>query len=143
MENGKTPSRILGKHAIYDLSGCDPNILDDPASISEVIHRAADIAQITTLGSMEHHFEPQGYSMVLILEESHLSVHTWPEHGYAAVDLFSCSLRTDFVAVRDFLAAQFRARAVEYALLARGPVEMELAGAQTHPAKRNGSRGML
>jgi|GEM_PF-1143476 len=123
MGNISVPSRILGKHALYDLSGCDASVLNNAERIRSIALQAADIARITVLGSMDHHFVPQGYSLVLILEESHLSIHTWPEHDYVAIDLFSCSLQTDFEAVRDYLVSQFQPAWTEYHLFERGPVE--------------------
>jgi len=68
---------------------------------------------------VEHFFTPQGYTLVLVLEESHLSVHTWPEYCYASIDLYSCNLETDFEAVKEFLANEFEARFTEFVVLER------------------------
>ena len=66
---------IMGKHAIIDLSGCDSDIMRDRESILERLKQAAQIAKVTVVGHFEHYFSPEGYSAVLVLEESHLSIH--------------------------------------------------------------------
>ncbi|MCB0214172.1 MAG: adenosylmethionine decarboxylase [Anaerolineae bacterium] len=110
---------VIGKHAIIDLSGCDPDIIRDRESILGCLKQAAQIAKVTVVGHLEHYFSPEGYSAVLVLEESHLSIHTWPEYGYISLDLYSCNLETDFDAVEKFLAQQFKAKNVESQLLKR------------------------
>ncbi|MDH5507161.1 MAG: adenosylmethionine decarboxylase [Anaerolineae bacterium] len=127
MEAEKHPQVILGRHAIYDLSGCDAEIINNPQRLNAILHDTADVAKITVLGVQEHYFDPQGYSAVLILEESHLSLHTWPEHLYISVDLYSCSLNTDFEAVRDYLVDQLQAMSVRYLLIERGPFDQKTA----------------
>lgn len=114
------PSLVLGKHAIIDLSGCDPQIITNHQLIHEILLQAADIAEVTIVGCLEHSFQPQGYSATLVLEESHLSIHTWPEYDYISLDLYSCNLQTNFDAVAEFLARKFGATITEYHLLERG-----------------------
>lgn len=113
-----TPS-IIGKHAIIDLSGCDADIIRDRASILDILNQAAEIANVTVVGQIDHYFSPEGYSAVLVLEESHLSIHTWPEYNHVSLDLYSCNLETDFDAVETFLAQQFKAKNIESQLLHR------------------------
>ena len=110
---------VIGKHAIIDLSGCDPTIIQNPDLINDILHRAARLAKVTVVGRQDHYFSPVGYSVVLVLEESHLSVHTWPEYNYISKDLFSCNLETDFKAVHDFLVEQFRSQLAQFTLLDR------------------------
>ena len=113
-----TPS-IIGKHAIIDLSGCDTDIMRNRASILDILNQAAQIANVTVVGEIDHYFSPEGYSAVLILEESHLSIHTWPEYNHVSLDLYSCNLETDFDAVETFLAKQFKATSIESQLIHR------------------------
>ena len=110
---------ILGKHALIDLSGCDPKILQNYELVQNIIVEAAALASVRVIGQLEHKFEPEGYSVILALEESHLSIHTWPEYNYVSIDLFSCNLDTDFERVKMFLIAQFRAEVVDFTLLNR------------------------
>ena len=73
-----------------EFSGCDPSILSDIDRIAVMMVQAAKLAGATVMESAFHRFEPQGVSGTVILAESHLSVHTWPEKGYAAFDVFMC-----------------------------------------------------
>ena len=120
METLLQPGRKLGKHAIIDLSGCNSEIIRDCKLIHNTLVEAAKMARLTVIGIMDHRFMPEGYTAVLMLEESHLSIHTWPEHNYASIDLYSCNLQTDFQVVIDFLANEFQATVTEVAFLERG-----------------------
>ncbi len=85
----------IGTHILIELYGCDFDLLNDAALIKREMVRAAEIIRATVISSHAHTFEPHGVSAVVIIAESHLTMHTWPEHGYAAVDLFICTNRED------------------------------------------------
>lgn len=81
----------IGRHLLADFHGCPPQRLSDPAQVEQALRQAAQAAGATVLAGHVHHFgEAQGVTGILLLMESHLSIHTWPEHGYAALDLFMC-----------------------------------------------------
>ena len=80
----------LGRHLLLELKGCDKEVLNDTGFLREVLLAAAGAAGATVLGESFHHFNPHGVSGVVIIAESHLCIHTWPEYGYAAVDIFTC-----------------------------------------------------
>ena len=80
----------LGRHILVEYYGCSQRILTDAALLEEVVVKAAKDAGATVLNSTFHHFSPVGTSGVVVIQESHLAIHTWPEFGYAAVDLFTC-----------------------------------------------------
>jgi S-adenosylmethionine decarboxylase len=81
----------VGRHLIADLQTCDAAALADPQLILQAMLAAAEAGQATVLQQHFHHFGAgQGVTGMLLLMESHISIHTWPEHGYAAVDLFMC-----------------------------------------------------
>ena len=82
----------LGRHLLWDFYDCDAQILNDPAQLETALRRAATAAGANVLAASFHCFSPQGITGVLTLRESHLAIHTWPEHHFAAVDLFSCGL---------------------------------------------------
>jgi len=84
----------VGKHCILELYGCNPARLDDEAFLRSMITTAVQQAGATLLNLISHHFEPQGVTALALLAESHLSIHTWPESGYAAVDVFTCGDHT-------------------------------------------------
>lgn len=82
---------VLGWHLILELYECDAARLDDLPAIQDYLLRATRESGATILDHRFHKFSPQGVSGVIVIAESHVSIHTWPEHGYAAVDYFSCS----------------------------------------------------
>lgn len=85
------PSRPIGRHLIADLRGVAADLLADPEAIRKLLVDAATASGATVLTSNMHHFGPgQGVTGVVLLAESHMSIHTWPEHGYAALDIFVC-----------------------------------------------------
>ena len=98
----------LGRHIVCELSGCDAQRLSDVAKIHAMMLEAAEIARATVMESAFHRFEPQGVSGTVILAESHISIHTWPERGYAAMDFYTCGDHTD-----PWLACEFAARALD------------------------------
>jgi len=84
----------IGKHCILELYDCSRSKLDDEAFLRSTITAAVQQAGATLLQLITHHFEPQGITGLALLAESHLSIHTWPESGYAAVDVFTCGDHT-------------------------------------------------
>jgi S-adenosylmethionine decarboxylase proenzyme len=80
----------LGRHLLLELHDCNREALDDTDRIRDVMLKAAIDCGAVVLGNQFHHFNPQGVSGVIVIAESHLSIHTWPEYGYAAVDVFTC-----------------------------------------------------
>ena len=80
----------LGKHLLLELKDCDAEVLNDLEFIKNMLPAAASEAGATVLGESFHQFSPQGVSGVVVIAESHIFIHTWPECGYAAVDIFTC-----------------------------------------------------
>ena len=80
----------LGKHLLLELKGCNKEVLSDPSTLKEALLTAASEAGATVLEKSFHQFHPHGVSGVVVIAESHLFIHTWPECGYAAVDIFTC-----------------------------------------------------
>jgi S-adenosylmethionine decarboxylase proenzyme len=78
------------RHLLVEYHGCNRAILDDIAAVEALMKVAAKAAGVTIVASAFRPFVPQGVSGVVIIEESHLSIHTWPEHGYASVDFYTC-----------------------------------------------------
>ena len=85
------PHRPAGIHLLADLAGIDAALLVDAAAIDALLRTAAEAAGARILHSHFHTFGPgMGVTGVLLLAESHISIHTWPEHGFAAADIFMC-----------------------------------------------------
>jgi len=82
--------KTLGRHLLIELYGCEPDALDDLARVRSAMLEAAVAVGAEKVGESFHPFTPQGISGTVVIAESHLSIHTWPEHGYAAVDVYTC-----------------------------------------------------
>ena len=87
-----TAERALGQHVLVDLYDCPAGLLDDVACIESALRAAAGAAGVTVLDAVLHRFSPYGVTGVLVIKESHMAIHTWPEYGFAAVDLFTCGI---------------------------------------------------
>ena len=85
----------LGKHIIIEYYNCKNKILDNPKIIEKAMLDTAQEMKATIVTYDFHHFSPYGVSGMIIISESHLSIHTWPEYNYAAVDLFTCGDEID------------------------------------------------
>ena len=80
----------LGRHLLMELKDCNGEVLDDVDALKDALLTAANEAGATVLDESFHRFSPHGISAVVIIAESHLFIHTWPEYGYAAADIFTC-----------------------------------------------------
>ena len=115
--------KILGRHTIIEFYGCLPSLISDSGKVEEAFLEAARLSHARVITSRFHHFKPYGVSGVVIIAESHFSVHTWPEHNYAAIDFFSCSDSIDVDIAVEYLKGIFRPEKVKISSIKRGIVE--------------------
>ena len=80
----------LGRHIIVEFYDCGANKINNVAGIEQLMMKAAELAGATIINSTFHHFSPFGVSGVIVIEERHLAIHTWPEYQFASIDLFTC-----------------------------------------------------
>jgi len=120
----------LGHHLLIELYGCDAEILNDCERIEKVMNAAALLANAHILESAFHQFNPHGISGVVIIAESHFSIHTWPEHGYAAVDIFTCGddLRPDLA--YNYMINHFKAKSSVIVEMKRGVIPLPVLTAE-------------
>ena len=85
----------LGNHLLVELYNCETNVINDVLRIEELLLEAVKISGATTLNSTFHKFSPHGVSGVVVISESHFSIHTWPEYGYGAMDFYTCGSHVD------------------------------------------------
>ena len=78
------------KHLLLELYRCDCEKLNDESFLRCILNRAAKLANATVLNLISNKFEPQGVTAIALLAESHISIHTWPESNYSAIDIFTC-----------------------------------------------------
>lgn len=95
----------LGRQMTVEFYDCDPQILADARAMEKVFLDSAHRSGATVIDSQFHQFTPQGVSGVVVISESHFAVHAWPEHEYAAVDLFTCGEGVDFDKAIEIIAA--------------------------------------
>jgi S-adenosylmethionine decarboxylase len=95
----------------------------NPELIEKYMNEAARIANATIVNSVFHHFNPYGVSGAVIISESHLAIHTWPEYGYAAVDVFTCGSSINPWIAFDYLEKVFEAERSESTEIPRGMVD--------------------
>lgn len=115
----------LGRHLLSEFYDCEPNILNNVSLIEKAMCDAAVLAGATIVQKTFHHFSPYGVSGVVVIAESHLAIHTWPEYGYAAVDLFTCGSSVDPLIAYEHLREQLHAKSAFYSELKRGLLNKE------------------
>lgn len=110
----------LGQHLVLELNGCTPKLLSDVKRVEEIMVAAAKIAKATIVGVHFHQFSPFGVSGVVVIAESHFAIHTWPEHGYAALDIFTCGDTLNSELAVQYLVKKFQSRRPTLIELKRG-----------------------
>ncbi len=112
--------RTLGRHILIEYYGCDEKIIENNALIEELMNEAARRSGATIVDSVFHYFNPYGVSGAVIIEESHLTIHTWPEYQYASVDVYTCGDSVDPWIAANFLEKEFAAKKSESFEIPRG-----------------------
>ena len=114
--------KALGRHLLAEYHGCDPEILNDLGKIKERMLEAASRCGATVLESSFHYFSPHGVSGVVVIAESHLAIHTWPEYQYAAVDIFTCGTTVDPWAAFHYLKLSLGSKECSVREIIRGEI---------------------
>lgn len=127
----------LGKHILVEYYDCDVNLLNKPAAIKEMMEGAAHDARATIVESFIHQFSPFGVSGVVVIAESHLTIHTWPEFGYAAVDVFTCGDDLDPWKCYYYLLTKLKAKHSTTVELRRGTLNTPYLRHKPQPVKVN------
>ena len=109
----------IGRHCILELYKCDQAKLNDEAFIRTTITSSAKVAGAKLLNLVTHSFKPQGVTGLALLAESHISIHTWPEIGYAAIDVFTCGDHTMPEKACNLLAEYFLAKDMSFQNIVR------------------------
>ena len=112
--------QALGRQILIEFYDCESEILTDRDRIRQYMLEAACHAGATVISDTFHHFKPDGISGVVVIAESHISIHTWPEHRYAAVDVFTCGDSVDPWGVPHYLQEKLQAGKVSSMEIKRG-----------------------
>jgi len=118
----------LGRHLLLELKICNEEVLDDLNFLKECLNEAATKCGATVVGESFYHFSPHGVSGVVNIAESHIAVHTWPEHGYAAVDVFTCGTNVDPEKAAKFMIEKLGAQSHSVIELRRGIIQDSQVG---------------
>ena len=111
---------FLGRQLLVEFHQCSPELLDDVAQVRDILLEGARRSGATIIQETFHEFSPQGVSGVIVIAESHVAIHTWPEHGYADIDIFSCGDRVDPWVIQRYLQERFKPGHVNNMELKRG-----------------------
>ncbi len=121
--------KALGIHLLIELCSCNTQKIDNLDYLERIMTQAAEVAGATVLKTAFQDFSPQGVSGVVVIAESHLTIHTWPEYGYAAVDIFTCGTKVDPWKAAGFLKQELEAGEMQLNEFQRGiPHPAESAG---------------
>lgn len=119
---GYVELNALGSHLLVELMDCNTETLQNVHSVRQIMVDAARFAGATIISDSFHEFNPFGISGMVIIAESHLSIHTWPEYGYAAVDIFTCGDIIKPSDAADYLINRFECESPQVVQMHRGIV---------------------
>ena len=111
---------VLGLHLLLELKECNPQLLDNLDYVRDALFGAAEGVGAHVIGESFHQFTPQGVTGILSIAESHISIHTWPEYGYAAADIFTCGSSFQPKDAAQVLIDQFESKSPEITEVRRG-----------------------
>lgn len=119
----KPTTKALGRHLLLELYECPSEILNDTGIIQQIMIDVAKAVHATIIDTSFHHFSPFGVSGVVLIAESHFTIHTWPEYGYAAVDIFTCDEELNHEKSKALLIERFAAKRHQSKFILRGEIE--------------------
>jgi S-adenosylmethionine decarboxylase len=122
----------LGRHLLCEYHGCDRELLNRPDAIRDLLLVAVQRAGATPIHDFAHSFTPHGVTAIVVIAESHFAVHTWPEYGFAAVDLFTCGETVDPWAAFEHLGAALKAASHSVVEMRRGLLPSVMGGKLPH-----------
>lgn len=112
--------KILGRHLIVEYAECNNDLLNDLDQLETFMNESVRKAGATIVKSTFHRYNPQGVSGVVVIAESHISIHTWPEYGYAAVDFFTCGDSVDPYRAFEYMKEKLQSKEATVQEMKRG-----------------------
>lgn len=116
--------KSLGKHLIIELFQCDSTILNNPKTLEHHLLAAVKLSGATVIQPFFHQFSPHGVTGVVVVAESHFCLHTWPEYGYCALDIFTCGDRVNGNQALDYLKESLKAATASVMEIKRGVLDL-------------------
>jgi S-adenosylmethionine decarboxylase len=114
----------LGKHVIAELYGCNSEILNNQELIEDIMLEAVELSGATIVKPVFHKFSPHGVSGMVVVSESHFAIHTWPEYGYCALDIFTCGDLINNQIALDYLKKKFESSNISVVEMKRGLLDL-------------------
>jgi len=114
----------LGNHVIAEMYECDHDIINSVEQIEEIMLGAVEVSGATTVAPVFHKFSPHGVSGVVVVSESHFAIHTWPEYGYCALDIFTCGDVIDNQKALSYLKLKLRSKNISVMETKRGVLDL-------------------
>ena len=114
----------LGKHVIAELYNCDPEIINNQEIVEDIMLEAVELSGATIVKPVFHKFSPHGVSGMVVVSESHFAIHTWPEYGYCAVDIFTCGDSIDNQKAFDHLKTRLKSQNISVVEMKRGLLDL-------------------
>lgn len=116
--------KSLGKHLIIELFQCDSTLLNDVKTLEHHLLAAVQLSGATAIQPFFHQFSPHGITGVVVVAESHFALHTWPEYGYCAVDIFTCGDTVNGHVALDYLKENLGAANASVMEIKRGVLDL-------------------
>ena len=116
----------LGKHILIEFWECEKTVLDDIETVENLMLEAAKKAKVTIVEKCFHKFSPYGVSGVVVIAESHLAIHTWPEYNYAAVDFCTCNKNCNTDIAIEYLKNGFKSKSHSTNIIKRGNLKKKV-----------------
>ncbi len=129
--------KALGRHLLVEFYDCNPDVINNKELVEQYMKEAALEAGSTIVQSVFHMFQPHGVSGVVVIAESHLSIHTWPEYKYASVDLYTCGSCVDPLIAYRYLKEKFQSSSADLKEITRGELKNILPYVQYKEEKCN------
>jgi S-adenosylmethionine decarboxylase len=114
----------LGKHVIAELYGCSAEIINNQELVEDFMLEAVELSGATIVKPVFHKFSPHGVSGMVVVSESHFAIHTWPEYGYCALDIFTCGNLINNQIALDHLKNKFQATNISVVEMKRGVLDL-------------------
>jgi S-adenosylmethionine decarboxylase len=115
--------KFLGHQTTVDFYGCKSDKISSCEFIENTLLKAAKILNLTVVNTTIHSFSPIGVSGVIVIEESHIAIHTWPEYNYIAIDFFTCNDAYNLKSGLDWLKEEFKAESISSKEIKRGSLK--------------------
>ncbi|MCH8567512.1 MAG: adenosylmethionine decarboxylase [Balneolales bacterium] len=112
--------QALGRQILVEYYDCNSDIINDVAKIESILLEATRRSKASIISHNFHKFSPHGVSGTVVIAESHVAIHTWPEYGYAAVDIFTCGETIDPWIIQEFIKDSFQSKNVSSIEMKRG-----------------------